>query len=88
LVRTLGGFSEPIYNVHAITNVKVAGTPTGAYTQAGGLITFSVARRRAAPRSRGPGPTWRVRFAEDTATFEEFANALLARTDRCRSRRF
>jgi hypothetical protein len=44
---------EPIYNVNAITNIKKAGTPTAAYTQAGGLITFAVARRRRGGCSRG-----------------------------------
>jgi uncharacterized protein (TIGR02217 family) len=32
LVRTIGGFTEPILAVNTISSVKVAGTPTSAYT--------------------------------------------------------
>lgn len=75
LVRALGSFSEPIYNVNAITNIKVAGTPTGAYTQSGGLITFSVAPPNGAALTWTGTYRWRVRFTDDTSTFENFANA-------------
>jgi uncharacterized protein (TIGR02217 family) len=73
LVRTLGGFTEPVYNVNAITAVKVAGTPTSAYTQAGGLINFSSAPAAAAALTWTGSYYWRVHFSDDTNTFEQFA---------------
>lgn len=75
LVRTLGGFSEPIYNVNAITNIKVSGTPTGAYTQSAGVITFSSPPAGGAALTWTGTYRWRVRFTDDTANFDNFAFA-------------
>lgn len=43
LVRTLGGFVEPVYLPKAGFTVSVNGTPTVAFTESLGLITFTVA---------------------------------------------
>lgn len=74
LFRTLGGFAEPIYNVNAITNIKVAGVPTGAYSQSGGLITFSGAPANGAALTWTGSYYWRARFTQDESQFEEFAS--------------
>ena len=76
LVRTLytSGFAEAIIAVNAITNVKLNGTPTGAYTldSTTGIITFTVAP------GAGVAITWtgtfyfRCRFMTDSQEFEEF----------------
>lgn len=72
LVRTFGGFSEPVYNVNTLTNVKVAGSVT-AVTQSHGLITFGSAPANGAALTWTGTYRWRVRFADDSASFEEFA---------------
>lgn len=44
LVRAYGGYSEPVQQPNAITQITVAGTPTAAYTLgANGLIQFTTA---------------------------------------------
>lgn len=69
LTRSLGGFTEPVYRV-AITQIAVNGVPTAAYTEAGGLITFTV------PPAVGTALTWTgtfewiCRFDEDSLEFE------------------
>ncbi len=73
VVRSLGGFSEPIYNPNAITNIKVAGVPTGAYTQSAGRITFAAPPAAAAALAWTGTYRWRVRFDDDSQSFEEFA---------------
>lgn len=82
LIRTFGYgagavFDEPVHNVAAITNVKVAGTPTAAYTISGsGLITFTAAPANSA------AVTWtgtfhhRCRFVEDEMDFDRFLEGL------------
>lgn len=65
LVRTWGGFTQPVTNINSIVNVKVGGVATAAYTVSRGLITFTTA-----PAS-GKLVTWtgsyfyRAKFADD-----------------------
>lgn len=77
LVRAIGGYIEPIFNVKQFNNVKVGGTPTGAYSNAGGgRILF------AAPPASGQPITWsgqfyrRCRFDADLMETERFLNGL------------
>lgn len=82
LARTWGydansQLTEPVMNVNAITNVKVAGTVTAAYTiNSTGLITFTTAP------AAGQAVTWtgsyyyRARFASDNLSFERFLQDL------------
>lgn len=80
LVRSFGGFTEPVQNVNAITNIKVAtvakSSPADYTIDANGLVTFA-----AAPAS-GAALTWtgsyyyRVRFLHDAAEFNEFMQNL------------
>ena len=73
LVRTYGGFTEPVMNPNAITNIKINGSITAAYTLgAKGLVTFT------SPPVSGAALTWsgsyyyRVRFnADDDMNFEQ-----------------
>ena len=76
LVRSFGGFVEPIFNPNVITAITINGVPTGAYSQAGGLVTFSSAPAAAATIAWTGTYYWRVRFADDTTTFEQFAQTL------------
>lgn len=82
LTRTYGVFSgaefvEPVQNVNIITNVKVDGTPTTAYTISGsGLISFT-----SAPAA-GKAITWsgsyyyRCRFDVDELDLDQFMQNL------------
>lgn len=70
-------FDEPVHNVAAIANIKLAGTPTAAYTiNSTGLVTFN-----SAP-ANGAAVTWsgtyyhRCRFAEDEMDFDRFLDDL------------
>lgn len=73
LYRGLGGFLEPIYNVTTLTNVKVNGVVT-VVSQANGVVTFSPAPANGLALTWTGTYSWRVRFTEDEANFEEFAN--------------
>ncbi len=79
LVRSMSGaggysFVEPVF-APTITNIKIAGTPTSAYTLGTqGLVTFT------SPPASGAALTWTgtfnwlCRFDDDAADFEKFMN--------------
>lgn len=74
LVRTMGSFIEPIRAPNGTPTIKVAGVATGSFSldAATGIVTFFT------PPTNGAALTWsgnyyfRVRFAKDTADFENF----------------
>lgn len=80
LVRTMGGFAEPITAPHAVTGVYLDGVrqdASGYSVDADtGVVTF------AAPPSAGKAVAadftyyFRVRFADDSAEFENFMSRL------------
>lgn len=84
LVRAFGAggftFVEPVQNVNAITNVKVAGvlknSPTDYTVNSTGLVTFTT------PPASGAALTWsgsfyyRCRFLQDMASFNQFMKNL------------
>lgn len=80
LVRSFGGFSEPVYNLNGSPSIYKAGvlqTLTTHYTiSSSGVVTFV-----SAP-ANGNALTWtgsfyrRCRFLQDAADFEEFLNDL------------
>lgn len=74
-LRTFGTFVEPVFNINAITNVKVNGSITAAYTlQPNGVIRMNVAP------TAGQTVTWtgsyyfRARFVEDRLNLKKFLN--------------
>jgi len=78
LCRTLGGFTEPVYAVSAITNIKVAGSTVSSSfysVDARGVLTFSAGH---APTT-GAAITWTgtynwyCRFDEDDESLSRFA---------------
>jgi len=72
--RTLGGFFEPVFDVQAITNIKIDGVVTTAYSiDLAGLITFSGAPGNGLVITATFSYYWRVRFGEDSIDFEEFS---------------
>lgn len=79
LVRSLGGFVEPVRAISGTPTIKVNGVASGAgfgVNAATGLLTFT------APPADGAVLTWtggfyfRVRFARDSADFERFLHDL------------
>lgn len=72
LVRSFGGYAEPISAVNAVVNVKVNGVATGAYTISNGVLTFTTAPAAAATLTWSGTYYRRVRFEEDQAQFERF----------------
>lgn len=79
LLRTLGGFVEPIQNVHAITNIKVngatipAGAGAGKYTiNSTGIVTFGTVPAMGYPITWTGTFYFRVRFLEDLTEFNNF----------------
>lgn len=78
-VRALGGFVEPTQGIQSITQVKVAGTPTSAYTLLTdpnfGLtygITFTSPPASGAAIVASFTYYWPCRFDKDTAELEQF----------------
>lgn len=78
-VRALGGFTEPVQDVAAVSQITVAGTPTTAYT----LLTdpnwgLTYALQFATPPASGAAVAasftynWACRFDEDSAPLENF----------------
>lgn len=75
LIRSFGGFVEPVFDVNSAPLISVSGVlmtvGVDYFVSATGVVTFAVAP--------GPGPlTWtgtfyrRVRFAKDSAEFSKF----------------
>ncbi len=77
LVRSLGGFSEPIQNVNGTPTLDVNGTPTAAFTLGStGVITFTTAPAAAAVLTWTGSFYFRCRFDLDSADFSNFMQNL------------
>lgn len=80
LIRTLGGFSEPVQNVNVLTNIKKAGVaqtnPTNYTIDATGLVTFAVAPAAAASLTWTGTYYYRLRFSNDESEFNQFMSQL------------
>ena len=77
LVRSLGGFVEPVFFPNAITNVNINGTPTAAYTlSAIGQVIFNSAPAAAAALTWNGTFYWPCRFDDDVTGFENMMSKL------------
>lgn len=80
LVRSLGGFAEPVWDVNGVPLVYVAGvakTPGADYTLSStGVITFTSAPAAAAALTWTGSYYRRVRFLRDQADFNKFMQDL------------
>lgn len=85
LIRTFGGFIEPVLAPNAVAAVRVNGvtkTPVTDYTVSNwgatnpGVLTFTTAPAAAAAITADFTYYWPCRFAEDSITFSKFATAL------------
>jgi hypothetical protein len=77
LRSNFGGFGEPIYAPNVISQVRVAGTPTGAYSLQGwgtanpGVITFSSPPANGAAIAADFTFYWPCHFMDDGVPFEK-----------------
>ncbi|MEY8688322.1 MAG: DUF2460 domain-containing protein [Leptothrix sp. (in: b-proteobacteria)] len=75
LLRSLGGFNEPVYDLAAVPAISINGTLQSAATYAissTGLVTFTVAPAAAAVITWTGSYYWRVRFETDELAFDQF----------------
>lgn len=74
LVRTLGGFVEPVYDLVAAPAIYKAGLlqSSGYTVSAAGVVTFSVAPAAGALLTWSGSYYWRMRFDGDELDFEQF----------------
>lgn len=78
LVRSFGGFTEPIYDVGDFTGLYVDGVlqSSGFSRNSYGLITFTTAPTAGKVISWTGTYYWRVRFLNDYADFDKFMDKL------------
>ena len=79
LVRTNGGFAEPVYDLNGNPSVYVAGvlkTLGTDYTISSGLVTFTAAPANGAVLTWTGSFYWRCRFTTPTSEFSKFMNTL------------
>jgi uncharacterized protein (TIGR02217 family) len=76
LVRTWGGYAEPIYDTNGAPSIYVNGalrTVTTHYTiDSAGMVTFVTAPAAAAPITASFSFYWRARFSKDGYEFSQF----------------
>lgn len=76
LVRSFGGFTEPVFDVAGTPSVYVSGTlkatPADYSINSAGLVTFVNAPARNAPLTWTGAFYWRCRFLQDTLEFNQF----------------
>ena len=76
LVRTLGGFTEPVYLPTSQT-IYVNGTSTSAYTLGtSGILTFVTAPAAAAALTWTGSFNWLCNFDDDSVDFQQFGAGL------------
>lgn len=82
LVRTLGGFVEPVYDLNGAPAIYKAGVLQGSgYTvSATGAVTFTTAPAAGAVLTWTGSYYWRVRFVKDDLELEKFMNELWSGT--------
>lgn len=80
LIRSYGGFNEPVANVNAITSVTVSNTPTSNYSVSStGLVTFTTAPAANAPLAWTGTYYYRCRFSgssQDQQDYNQFMRQL------------
>ena len=76
IVRTFGGFTEPVY-LPTITQITIAGTPTVAYTvSASGVVTFATAPANGAQLAWTGTFAWLCRFDDDALSASQIMSGL------------
>ena len=78
LVRTLGGFTEPVFALNGSPTVKVNGATTSVTVGNNGQITFASAPANGAAITWSGSYYWVCRFEADVIEFDEFMSGLHA----------
>jgi uncharacterized protein (TIGR02217 family) len=77
LVRSWGGFTEPVFFPNVITQIAVGGVPTAAYTLGNyGQVTFTTAPALGAALTWSGTFYWGCRFDEDLTELSQFMQTL------------
>jgi uncharacterized protein (TIGR02217 family) len=78
LIKSFGGYTEPVIAVHAVTQVTINGSATAAYTVNNdtGILTFTTAPAASASLAWSGSFYYRCRFMADTYDFEKFMQNL------------
>jgi uncharacterized protein (TIGR02217 family) len=78
LLRTLGGFAEPVYDLNGVPQIYKAGVLQGAgYSiNSAGLVTFTAAPTAGQVLTWSGAYYWRNRFLNDEQEFEKFMQQL------------
>jgi uncharacterized protein (TIGR02217 family) len=77
LVRSYGGFTEPVYNAAAVSAVTLNGSPFYAYTlEASGMLGLGEVQPAGQAIAASFTYYWRCRFANDTIDFNNFMQQL------------
>jgi hypothetical protein len=73
LVRSLGGFTEPVFLINGTPTISVAGTPTSAFTiDAYGRVTFTSAPANNAALTWSGSYYWPCRLDEEVTDMSKF----------------
>lgn len=72
LVRSFGGFLEPVYYPNSITNVQVNGVGAGYVLQSNGVVRMNTAPANGATVRWNGTYYFRCRFLEDKMSLEKF----------------
>lgn len=71
LVRSYGGFTEPVCHLNGVPVIKVGAAVSTAYTLAKGLVTFATAPSAGVQLSWSGAYFYRARFADDEREIED-----------------
>jgi uncharacterized protein (TIGR02217 family) len=73
LVRSFGGYSEPVQCISGAPTISVAGTPTSAFTLGAlGIVTFTTAPAAGAALTWSGSFNWLCSLDDDTVEFSGF----------------
>lgn len=78
LVRTYGGFTEPVCHLNGAPVIKVGAAVSTAYTVAKGLVTFATAPAKGVQLSWSGAYFYRARFADDEREMEDVLHQIHA----------
>lgn len=78
LVRTYGGFVEPVFDLNGTQTIKLGGIPLGSgYSiDSKGMVTFSGAPANGVVVTWSGAYYWRCRFEQDSLDFSQFMRQL------------
>lgn len=77
LIRSFGGFAEPVQSPNVITNIEINGTPSSSYSLgAGGIVNFATAPGAGTVLTWTGTFYWMCKFDDDVAEFSQFNSTM------------